>query len=297
MGMEKMKLRPRKGFVFTVAAAVVISVLAACSPGSAPTAPSKDVPLQSGEQTTLPFRGFDYREMGVDAKNVLYLGGTGGFATLPSGADQPAPMRPSGNPLVSTFGVAPDGRLSFVALGGAVETIAPGSTTPEPLPFDKLTKFGQMAVGTDGSVYITDNQRNKLLKLAPGAAAPIELPVEIGNGLGHLVVDADDNLYSARDGKILKIAKDAEEAVAIADAPENVGGLAVDAAGNLYATDRMAGTVSRMPGGGGDWVQLPFSGLQRPSAIAVDGDGNVYVMNVNLRETDPRDTLVRLAAK
>ncbi|AMD56241.1 hypothetical protein ATO49_28610 [Mycolicibacterium fortuitum subsp. fortuitum DSM 46621 = ATCC 6841 = JCM 6387] len=216
VGMEKMKLRPRKGFVFTVVAAVVISVLAACSPGSAPTAPSKDVPLQSGEQTTLPFRGFDYREMGVDAKNVLYLGGTGGFATLPSGADQPAPMRPSGNPVVSTFGVAPDGRLSFVALGGAVETIAPGSTTPEPLPFDKLTKFGQMAVGTDGSVYITDNQRNKLLKLAPGAAAPIELPVEIGNGLGHLVIDADDNLYSARDGKILKIAKDAEEAVAIA---------------------------------------------------------------------------------
>lgn len=296
--MEKTQLRPRKGFVVAVAATVVVSVLAACSPGSAPTALSKDVPLQSGEQTTFPFRGFDYREMGVDAKNILYLGGTGGFATLPSGADQPAPMRTSGNPVVSTFGVAPDGRLSFVALGGVVETIAPGSSsTPEPLPFDKLTKFGQMAVGTDGSVYITDNQRNKLLKLAPGAAAPVELPVEIGNGLGHLVIDADDNLYSARDGNILKIAKGADEAVPIADAPDNVGGLAVDAAGNLYATDRMAGTVSRMPAGGGDWVQLPFSGLQRPSAIAVDGDGNVYVMNVNLRQTDPRDTLVRLAAK
>lgn len=248
VGMEKTQLRPRKGFVVAVAATVVVSVLAACSPGSAPTALSKDVPLQSGEQTTFPFRGFDYREMGVDAKNILYLGGTGGFATLPSGADQPAPMRTSGNPVVSTFGVAPDGRLSFVALGGVVETIAPGSSsTPEPLPFDKLTKFGQMAVGTDGSVYITDNQRNKLLKLAPGAAAPVELPVEIGNGLGHLVIDADDNLYSARDGNILKIAKGADEAVPIADAPDNVGGLAVDAAGNLYATDRMAGTVSRMP--------------------------------------------------
>ncbi|WP_454793181.1 hypothetical protein [Mycolicibacterium lutetiense] len=292
-----MKLRPRKGFVFGMAAAVVGSVLLACSPGTGPTALIKDVPLQSGKQTTLPFSSFDYREMGVDAKNVLYLGGTGGFATLTPGAARPAPMKPSGNPPVSTFGVAPDGRLSFVALGGAVQTIAPASTAPEPLPFDKLTKFGKMAVGQDGSVYVADNQRNKLLKLSPGATAPTELPVEIGNGLGHLVIDADDNLYSARDGKILKVAKNAKNAEPIAEVPDNVGGLAVDAAGNLYATDRQAGTVSRMPGRGGDWVQLPFNGLQSPSAITVDGDGNVYVMNTNLRETDTRDTIVMLAAK
>lgn len=294
--MEKIKLRPRRGFVVGMVAAVG-SVLLACSPGSGPTALNKDVPLQSGKQTTLPFSSFDYREIGVDAKKVVYLGGTGGFATLIPGAARPAPMKPSGNPPVSTFGVAPDGRLSFVALGGAVETIAPGSTTSEPLPFDKLTKFGQMAVGQDGSVYVSDNQRNKLLKLTPGATAPTELPVEIGNGLGHLVIDADDNLYSARDGKILKVAKNAKNAESIAEVPDNVGGLAVDAAGNLYATDRQAGTVSRMPGRGGDWVQLPFNGLQSPSAITVDGDGNVYVMNTNLRETDTRDTIVMLAAK
>ncbi|MGA5543274.1 hypothetical protein ACPCIR_15595 [Mycobacterium sp. NPDC051198] len=292
-----MKMGPRRGFVFGVVAAVVGSVALACSPGSAPSALIKDVPLQSGEQTTLPFSGFDYREMGVDAKNVLYLGGTGGFATLTPGADQSTPMKPSGNPPVSTFGVAPDGRLSFVTLDGAVETIPPGSTTSEPLPFDKLTKYGQMAVGHDGSVYLADNQRDKLLKLTPGASAPTELPVEIPNGLGHLVIDADDNLYSAEDGKIVKIAKDAKKAEPVAEAPDTVAGLAVDAAGNLYATDRKAGTVSRMPAGGGDWVQLPFSGLKSPSAITVDGDGNVYVMNTNLRETAARDTIVKLAAK
>ncbi|MGW4098558.1 hypothetical protein [Mycobacterium sp. NPDC004974] len=297
MGMEKVTLRPRTGFVFGVVATVVGSVLMACSPGSAPTALVADVPLQSGEQTTLPFSSFDYREMGVDAKNVLYLGGTGGFATLTPGAARPTPMKPSGNPPVSTFGVAPDSRLSFVTLGGVVETIAPGATTSEPLPFDKLTKYGQMAVGKDGSVYVTDNQSNKLLKLAPGATAPTELPVDIGNGLGHLVIDADDNLYSAKDGKIVKVAKNAKKAEPIAGVTDNVAGLAVDAAGNLYATDRQAGTVSRMPARGGDWVQLPFKGLQRPSAITVDGDGNVYVMNMNVRETDTRDTIVRLAAK
>lgn len=295
--MEKVKLRPRKGFVVGMVAAVVGSVLAACSPESGPTALIEDVPLQSGQQSTLPFSSFDYRDMGVDAKNVVYLGGTGGFATLNAGADRPTPMKPSGNPLVSTFGVAPDGRLSFVTPDGAVETIAPGSTTPEPLPFGKLTRHGQMAVGTDGSVYVADNQRAKLLKLTPGATAPTELPAEIGNGLGHLVIDADDNLYAVMDQKVVKIAKDAEKAEPVAGASDNVGGLAVDAAGNLYATDRKTGTVSRMPGRGGDWVQLPFQGLQSPSAITVDGDGNVYLMNMNLRETDTRDTLVRLAAK
>ncbi|MGY1988931.1 hypothetical protein [Mycolicibacterium fortuitum] len=294
--MEK-KLRPRKRFVFGIAAAVVASALTACSPGSSPTALVADVPLQSGGQTTLPFSSFDYRQMGVDAKNVLYLGGLAGFSTVAAGADRPTPMKSSGNPYVSTFGVAPDGRLSFVTQDGAVETISPGSTTPEPLPFDKVTKHGQLAVGRDGSVYLADNERDKLLKLTPGATAPTELPVEIVNGLGHMVIDADDNVYAAMDGKIVKIVKDAEKAEPVAGVPDNVGGLAVDAAGNLYATDRQSGTVSRMPAGGGDWVQLPFKDLQRPSDIVVDGDGNVYVMNMNVRATDARDTIVRLAAK
>ncbi len=35
---------------------------------------------------------------------------------------------------------------------------------------------------------------------------------------------------------------------------------------------------TRRPAGGGDWVQLPFSGIQSPADIAVDSDGNVYVV-------------------
>ncbi len=52
----------------------------------------------------------------------------------------------------------------------------------------------------------------------------------------------------------------------------------------------ITGSVSRMPAGGGDWAQLPFHGLQSPTDIDVDGDGNVYVMNQG-RE------VIRLAAK
>ena len=110
------------------------------------------------------------------------------------------------------------------------------------------------------------------------------------NGPGHMVIDADDNLFVSMMGKIVKIAKNATTTDPVIGVTDNVGGLAVDAAGNLYATDVKANTVSRMPAGGGSWAQLPFSGLQSPTGIAVDGDGNVYVINRGHQ-------VVRLAAK
>jgi len=128
------------------------------------------------------------------------------------------------------------------------------------------------------------------LKLAPGANAPTELPVEGVNGPGHMAIDADDNLFVSMMGKIVKITKDATTAEPVVGVPDHVGGLAVDAAGNLYATDAKANTVSRMPAEGGDWAQLPFSGLQSPTHITVDRKGDVYVINQG-------DQVVRLAAK
>lgn len=46
-----------------------------------------------------------------------------------------------------------------------------------------------------------------------------------------------------------------------------------------------------MPAGSGDWVQLPFNGLQGPTGITVDDAGNVYVLNrlrTQLIKLDPR---------
>jgi hypothetical protein len=282
--------RRQEGALGALLGAVVIamgSVLAACS--SAPTSGTPDVPLQTGEQTTLP-DVVGFTAMGVDAKNVLYLAGGMGIATLPPGAAKPIPLKLGGYPTVSTLAVAPDGTLYFVTLDGVVETVAPGSTAPEPLPFDKLRLFSEIAVAQDRTVFLGDNQQNKLLKLTPGATAPTDLPVAGVKGLGHMVIDADDNLFVSVNGKIAKIAKNATSAEPVAGVPDHVGGLAVDAAGNLYATDVKGNTASRMPAGGGDWTPLPFSGLQSPTDITVDGDGNVYVLNQGRQ-------VIRLAAK
>jgi streptogramin lyase len=277
-----------------VIAIVVGSALAACSPSSPPASKKADVPLQTGTQTTLPVDAAGYSVLSVDAKNVLYLAGGRGIATVAPGAADATPVRLPGSSTVLTLAAAPDGALYFVTTEGVVEKLAPGSTTPEPLPFDKLQQFSDIAVSRDGTVFLGDDERNVLLRLTAGASAPTKLAVEGVDGPGHMVVDADDNLFVSMKGKIVKIGKDATTAEPVDGATDHAGGLAVDEAGNLYATDVKANTVSRKPGGGGDWAQLPLRGLQSPTAITVDGDGNVYVLNRGARA---REEVVRLAAE
>jgi streptogramin lyase len=251
------------------------NAVASCSSNAAPSALADDVPLQSGQQTTL-FDAMDYSGMAVDGGNVLYLGGLFGVATVGPGADTPTPLK--GGPPVMTFAVAPDGTLYFVSPDHVVETVKPPATRPEALPFGNLHYWGQIAVGTDGAVYLADNENNRLLTLEPGAAEPTALPVEGLDDIGHMVIDADDNLYAYMNKRLVKIPKGATSVEPIDGAPENIGGLAVDAAGNLYASDNKAGTVSRRPASGGDWVQLPLHDIQNTTDIAVDRDGNLYVI-------------------
>lgn len=104
-------------------ATAVGSGLVACSPGSAPTSLTADVPLQAGRQTEL------VDEMGattvaVDAKNILYLGSAFGILTLTPGADEPTPLEHGGFP-ASAMAAAPDGTLYFVTVDNVVEKLPP----------------------------------------------------------------------------------------------------------------------------------------------------------------------------
>ncbi len=56
-----------------------------------------------------------------------------------------------------------------------------------------------------------------------------------------------------------------------------VGSVAVDTAGNVYAADTDNNRVLKLAAGSGSQTVLPFAGLVRPNGLAVDGGGNVYL--------------------
>ena len=288
MSLAKSRGRRVLAAVALVVSTVAVGPVVACSPSTAPTSQAPAVPLQTGEQTTLGLGGAPVSELGVDAKNTLYLAGAGGLWTLAPGAAQPARLVFSDHSTPLALAVAPDGKVYFIDTEGIVKAVAPGSTAPDPLPFATMKVFGGIAVARDGTVYV--GGADELWKLDPGATAATKLAVTGVDNPGHMAIDPDGNLFVFTHGKVVKIAKGATSAEPVPGATSTVGGLAVDGAGNLYATDRRANTVARMPAGGGDWAQLPFTGLQTPLAITVDGDGNVYIVTMPHR-------VVRLAAK
>jgi sugar lactone lactonase YvrE len=78
------------------------------------------------------------------------------------------------------------------------------------------------------------------------------------------------------------------------------GGLAVNAAGDVYITDVDGDRVLKLAVGSNEPTVLPFTGLHSPGRIAVDAAGNVYVSDFVTESTDfahvPDQRVVKLAA-
>jgi streptogramin lyase len=66
------------------------------------------------------------------------------------------------------------------------------------------------------------------------------------------------------------------------------GGVAVNAAGDVFLTDYGNDRVLKLPAGSTEQTVLPFTGLRKPGPVAVDTAGNVYVSD--------RNRVVKLAA-
>lgn len=77
-------------------------------------------------------------------------------------------------------------------------------------------------------------------------------------------------------GGVLRLAGTVQTTVATGDVGSPFG-VALDTTGNTYVTDASAGTVIKVPAGGGAATTLPFTGLSFPTGVAVASDGDVYV--------------------
>ena len=256
-----------------------------------PQAGAPSEPIEMGAQSKLPFEPFTAMSIGVDDRGKVFVGVIGSWIlALPDGATANEEIRLSNGRAASAMAVDGDGTVYFVDLdSGDVFEMAPNSPTQDRLPFDSMDLTGGIAVGTDGTVYVSDPTRNKLFALEPGATRASELDVSNLNAPTHLAVGPDDTLYFVDgDLEVRALPKGDSESRRVLPS-SNVGGLAVDTNGNLYVSSPAEKTVSRIDNGSGDPREVPFTGLDLPTALSVDDDGNVYVL-------DNMDYVIKLEA-
>jgi DNA-binding beta-propeller fold protein YncE len=117
---------------------------------------------------------------------------------------------------------------------------APGSKTPEALPFQHLNAVAGMTVDAAGNLYVGDDSHKRVLKLASGASSPSVLPFPELRSLINI---------------------------------------AVDAKGALYVVDGQQNQVLKLDPGSTTPTVLPFIGLNGPVSVAVGATGEVYVVD------------------
>jgi DNA-binding beta-propeller fold protein YncE len=230
--------------------------------------------------------------------------------------------------LNNPYGVAVDtaGNLYVTDSGNnRVLKLAAGSNTQSVLPFTGLHNPAGVAVDAAGNLYVTDantdayNDTNaitstnyansQVLKLAAGSNTQSVLPFTDLHIPLSVAVDAAGNLYvtdanKSIDGRVLKLAAGSNtQSVLPFTGLDFPAGVAVDSAGTLYVVDKGAANAARghsgsqvlkLAAGSNTQSVLPFTGLDRPTGVAVDAAGTLYVANID--NTADTDQVLKLAA-
>jgi serine/threonine-protein kinase len=162
-----------------------------------------------------------------------------------------------------------------------------GSTKPAPtayrktvLPFTGLTGPEGVAVDSAGSVYVSNVENDRVVKLAAGATTQTVLPFTSLKEPYGLAVDKDASVYvgDTDNDRVVKLPAGAGIQTVLPftglNRPE---GLAVDASGSVYVVDTGNDRVVKLPAGSTSQTVLPFADLERPKGVAVDKEGSVYV--------------------
>ncbi|MBZ5623094.1 MAG: hypothetical protein LAQ69_30880 [Acidobacteriia bacterium] len=199
-------------------------------------------------------------------------------------------MDAAGNLFVADTGncrirkIAPSGIISTVAGTGTFGYAGDGG----PATKATLKKPGGIAVDSAGNLYLTDSMANRVRKVTPDGI----ITTVAGNGNSGFSGDG-----GPATGASLHL-------------DWSSGGLAVDAAGNLYIADfwnnrirKVApdGTISTVAGGGsnryGDNIPATSAALSPPVNVAVDGSGNLYIAldSDNIRKVTAAGMIVTVA--
>jgi sugar lactone lactonase YvrE len=258
-------------------------------------------PAGNGPQTVLSFTGVTPATlsgpMGValDTANNVYISDTGNNRILKV------------NPITNVATVLGNyvwipGASCYNASGNlpTCPTTTPAGVTPTTAPPQYAFNHPQgIAVDSWNNVYVADTG-NKAVVMIPsnlqmGGATPFlqypnapkfSVPVAVA-------VDSQGNIYVADNkspgGVIVILPPGGGDLVTVPGAsfPKTKGanltspnGVAVDAAGNIYASDSATNQVVEIPaasGASGTPFALNLPGLSAPAGVALDANGNLYV--------------------
>jgi serine/threonine-protein kinase len=169
------------------------------------------------------------------------------------------------------------------------------------LPFAGLDWPSGVAVDGSRTVYVTDSNNNRVLRLAAGSNTADTLPFTGRFALVHprgVAADARNAVYVADhdNHRVLKLAAGSNTAEELPFIGLNFpAGVAVDSSGNVYVSDEGSIRVYELQNLGGLYhpTDVSFPGLgdppSGPHGVAVDSDGHVYV-------TDASNRVLKLAA-
>jgi sugar lactone lactonase YvrE len=253
----------------------------------------------AARQTLLPFTGLTYpSDMAVDAAGDVYVtdSWSNRVLKLAAGSNEQSVLPFTG--LNKPGGVAVNGTGDVFVVDGAnnrVLKLAVGSKDQTVLPFTGLDNPQHVAIDAAGNVYVTDGQARmvksangsyalvsklRVVKLAAGSNEQTVLPFTDLQSPGGLAVDGSGNVFVSDTHKyrMLELPAGSRDQTV-----RSLGGLegpfVVTPGGDLYFVDEGNKNVLKLPAGSTDSTALPFKGLNGPRAVAVDGAGNVYVLD------------------
>ena len=182
------------------------------------------------------------------------------------------------------------------------------------LPLTGLNWPTSLTVDAAGTVYVTDTNNKRVIKLLMGSSTPLELRFAGLKWPESVAVDSAGSVYvieSNYDGldntnRVLKLPAGSMTQIQVPfTGLKNPAGMAADSAGNVYIADNLNspvpkrparsntpvehpfagirvtdignGRVFKLPAGSSTPVQLPFTGLRDVTGVAVDTAGNIYV--------------------
>ncbi len=220
---------------------------------------------------------------------TVYLSGTGLGPQLayPPGVQSSVPG-------TTAYAVAVDGagNLYYATGGSPGQAIkVPWTGTSWGTPVTLLSGLNypySIAVDGAGNVYIGELLNGDVLKVTWNGTSYSSTPVTVATGVSpdDLAVDRNGNVYIASGSTVVEVPWTGNSYSSPVTVTSSAGGgVAVDAAGNVYtgknpATfDTPEGTVIELPWTGSGWgaAETLASGFYYPTGVALDSTGSVYV--------------------